>query len=112
MTVIELVAACDVAEAQGLSVTVLAAQRLRHGKRLPSPKRIDRALPVKVIGGNTLNWFVSVDIAAARLYARRRVDEYVVPLRVVSGPEKMSAELRRMCGVEDPPADPWGDSWK
>lgn len=110
MTLTELLAVCDQVEAQGLSVIVLAAQRLRRGKRLAPPKRIDRSLAVQAIGGRELDWYVSVDIAAARAFALRRHAGHTVPLRVVQPAEKMSRDMRRLCGVADPPADPWGNS--
>lgn len=110
MCVAELVALCSEVESQGLSVLILAAQRLRHGRRIPEPRRVAGSLRTQPVGGNELNWFVAVEVKDARAFAKRRSPETVIPLRVVRGPEKMSAQMRRMCGADDPPADPWGNS--
>lgn len=110
MTVAELMRVATEVEAQGLSVLVLAAQRLRRGKRIPPPKRVGGSLPVKAIGGRELDWYVAVEIADVQAFAKRHGADRTVPLRVVQPAEKMSREMRRMCGMDDPPADPWGDS--
>ena len=108
MTLAELSAVCDKVEAQGLPFGILAAPRLRDGKRIPPPKRIDGALAVTCVGGKVHDWLVSFRVADARAYIARRANpSLAIPLRDVQPAEKMSREMRRMCGVEDPPADPW-----
>jgi hypothetical protein len=80
MTVGELVQLCADVQAQGLSVVVLCARRMRDGKRLPCPKMIDRALRVENVGGNYWNWFVSVKIEDVQPFAWRREHSQVIPL--------------------------------
>ena len=108
MTHAELLAVCDLVETQGLSVAVLAAPRLLNGKRVAPPKRVDNGLSVTCVGGKVVDWIVSFSIADARAYVARRNNLLrVIPLREIMPAEKMSRELRRMVGVDDPPVNPW-----
>jgi len=105
MTLGEIVAVCE--KADGLPVIVLAAQRLRDGKRLPAPKRINRSLPVKCIGGSVHDWHMAVRVADVARFALHHPPGTILPLREIQPAEKLSPAMRRMCKIADPPADPW-----
>lgn len=109
MTVSEMLAVCGVVEAQGLSMMVLAAPRLRDGKRLPPPKRIAHSLRVTCVGGNDKNYFLAITTEEVKRFAASRYPTERFLLREYTAAEKMSRELRRMAGVADPPEDPWAE---
>lgn len=111
LTMQELAHANATARRQGLPAFVLCARRVRDGKQLPAPKNI-RGLRVNVIGGNSMNYFVTVECGEAErfLLGRGRGPERgftLDRLRVQDPSEKLSAALREQMGIPHPPIDPW-----
>lgn len=102
MTATELYIQILQAREHDLPAFVLQVRRKRYrSNRI----RIGRSLPARIIGGNNVGYFVSVDVKDAERFCARHAPEDLLPARVQLPEEKLSPELR--LDGRELPADPW-----